>query len=79
MNNEHEIGTVRSILRSELTWTVFVIAAIWGFVTSVVLPLQRLQIQLSQIQSDLQVSRDAYVKIETRLGKLEIDHARFLK
>ena len=79
MEEEREIGLVRSVLRSELTWLVFLIAGIWGFVTTVVLPLQRLQIQLTQIQIELSAVVDKDVGLDTRLKVLELDHARLLR
>ena len=69
-------NAVRSILRSEITWLISFIICIMGFVTSVVMPLQKLQIQLAQIQSDLQLNGSRYSQVEIRLGKLELDHAK---
>ncbi len=47
------INTVQKILRNEITWVIFIVGILWGVVTSVVLPLQRLQIQVSQVQDEI--------------------------
>ena len=74
-----EVGVVRSVLRSELTWVVFLVAGIWGFVTTVVLPLQQLQIQLTQIQVEITTGVDKDANLDTRVKALEIEHARITK
>lgn len=45
-----EQNAIQKVLRSEITWMVFFFGCIWGFVTTVVLPLQRVQITLAQVQ-----------------------------
>lgn len=44
---------IRSILRSEVTWVITFVGITIGFFNTVVLPLNAMRIQLSQIQSDL--------------------------
>ena len=53
MKNEVTQSTVRSILRNEITWLFFIVSAIFGSVTTVILPLQKLQLQTEQIQVDI--------------------------
>ena len=79
MAEEKEYGVVRSVLRSELTWLVFIVVGIWGFVTSVVLPLQRLQIQLTDIQADITAEAGKYTALDMRVKILEIEHAKLVK
>lgn len=71
-----EQNAIRTVLRSEVTWLLTFVGCIMGFVTTVIMPLQRVQIQLAQIQTDLLTSRESYVKMEGRVGKLELDHAK---
>lgn len=73
---EKNQNAVRSVLRSEITWLISFIFCIMGFVTSVVMPLQKLQIQLAQIQSDLVINKSSYSQLEARLNKIELDHAK---
>lgn len=48
-----EENAIRAVLRNEITWIVFIVGAIWGMVAGVVLPLQKLQLQVAQIQMDI--------------------------
>lgn len=57
---EKQQNLFQTFFRNELTWLGMVILAIWGFVTSVVLPLQKLQIQVAQIQTQLKSQSDTY-------------------
>lgn len=73
-----EEGSFRKILRSEVTWALFIIGIIWGCVQTVVLPLQKLQIQVSQIQLDIARNNKNYDDLskeeanhETRISILE--------
>lgn len=51
----------RAILRNELTWLFFIIAGVMGFVAQVILPLQRMSLQLTQIQIDLADTKKNYL------------------
>ena len=53
-NEEKEIGLIRSILQNEITWLVFIIGGVMGFVSTVVIPLNNVQATLVQIQKDIQ-------------------------
>lgn len=81
MTTEHEqqeIGIMRQLLRNEVTWTIFIIGILWGAVAGVVLPIQKIQIQIAQIQEQMTSDKTWKVQIETRVGKLETDHAIML-
>jgi len=73
---EKQQNAVRTVLRSEITWLVSFVLFIMGFVTTVIMPLQKVQLQLAQIQIDVLSNRDIYTQLETRVGRLELDHAR---
>ena len=47
-------------MQHELTWVVLIIGAVMGFVVNVILPLQKVQIQLTQIQIDIAQSKEDY-------------------
>jgi hypothetical protein len=71
---EHEETSqslLKSIFRSEITWIVTIAGAVFSFVTMVVLPLQKLQIQVSQIQKQLIGLDETNLKIGDRLNMLE--------
>jgi uncharacterized membrane protein YccF (DUF307 family) len=69
---------VRSVLKSEITWLIFVIVTIMGFVTSVVMPLQKVQLDIANISLQISENKIIYERIETRLNKVELDHASML-
>lgn len=51
MTNEQNV--VRMVLKNEITWIVFIIAAVFGCVKEVILPIQALQFQIASLQSDI--------------------------
>ena len=57
---QQQQSLVRSLLKNELTWLFMVIAAVMGFVSQVILPLQRMSLQLTQIQVDLADTKENY-------------------
>lgn len=70
-----ERNTVQKIMRSEITWAIFIIGFLWGFVTTVVLPLQKLQIQVAQVQVDLKVSSRDVGTLKDDVSSLKTDVA----
>jgi hypothetical protein len=74
-NNEQEIGIVRQVLKSELTWLVFIVAGLWGFVAMVILPLQKIQFEITQMNVTLLEQKILYEEFDQRLHSLEKDHA----
>lgn len=75
--DEDNDNIVRSILRSEITWVVFLVGGIMAFVSTVILPLQKIQIDVANIQTTLNDSRTLYLQFQDRLGKLEISAAKY--
>ena len=74
---EKQQNAVRTALRSEITWLISFIICLMGFVTTVIMPLQKVQIQLAQIQTDLVISRESQISMLGRIGRLELSHAKF--
>lgn len=50
---EKEDSIIRTVFRNEFTWVISIIGFVWAFIVAVVLPIQKLQIQASQIQSQI--------------------------
>lgn len=73
-----EENIVRKIINNEITRYGAVAVAIWKIYTSIILPLNNLQIQSNQIQIDLRASNKKYDDLarieashETRISILE--------
>lgn len=64
-----EQNAIQKILRSEITWSITLIAFLWGVVTTVVLPLQKLQIQIAQVQLDLTAQNKRYDTLSNLVTK----------
>jgi hypothetical protein len=61
MNSEDkQQNIIRTLLKNEITWLLFIIAGVMGFVAQVILPLQRMSLQLTQIQMDLADTKKNY-------------------
>lgn len=45
-----EQNLVRTVLKNEITWVIFIIGTVFGAVRTVILPLQQLQYQISTLQ-----------------------------
>ena len=71
MEQEKEQSIIRSVLRSEVTWVVSLVMAVWGFVVTVVLPLQSLQFQIAQVQKDITQTINSGNDLNLRLTALE--------
>lgn len=69
----------QQFFRNELVWLGTITLALWGFVVQVVLPIQRIQIELDQVQTSLaQVqgydqriteNHDEIIKLQDQLSK----------
>jgi len=73
MSQEKE-NIVRSVLKSEITWAVFLIGGVMGFISTVVLPIQKLQLDVSQIRVDIasiQGLEDRLTAVEKDIIKLQ--------
>ena len=79
MSEQENSNAVRTILRSEITWLISFIALIMGFVSTVVLPLQSLQIQLSSVQADITRESVKFEKLEERVSTVEKGYVKLTK
>ena len=79
MSEQENSNAVRTILRSEITWLISFIALIMGFVSTVVLPLQSLQIQLTEVQTDITKEAVRYDKLEERVSTVEKGYVKLTK
>lgn len=73
--NNEEQNFIRQIFRSEITWILSLIGGIWGFVATVVMPIQALQLGQEQIQVQLTNESERYVDTESRVTNLEKNQA----
>lgn len=71
---------IRAVLQNEITWLFLIITGVFGFVSTVVLPIQKLQLQVTQIQTDLTDSKlgykdilENYNDLSTRVTTIESD------
>lgn len=65
----------QQFFRNELTWLCMIIVAVWSFVTTVVLPIQKLQIQLAQIQTQLKSYDMLNAQVQTISTKQQVDES----
>lgn len=63
----------QTFFRNELTWFGMVIFAFWGVITSIVLPLQKLQIQMAQIQTQLKGVDTLNTQVQQISTKQQVD------
>ena len=77
--NNKEMGIFRQALRSEITWFLFLFAGLWGFVTTVVLPLQRLQYQVTSLQVEIADELISIKSVDARVLILEKQYIRLLQ
>ena len=73
---DDQVGAFRLLLKSEITWACFLVAGVMGFVTTVVLPIQKLQLQVTQIQVDMANTNISYLNFDERIKQLEINQSR---
>ena len=69
--NNSQQDIVRSVLKSEFTWVLVIIGAVWGFVGLVILPLQEIQINIKAIQQSQLEQKISYEKFDARLTLVE--------
>jgi hypothetical protein len=67
----NQMNPLRALLRSEITWIISIIVVVWAFVTTVVMPIQALQLGQAQIQAQLTHESDRYIDTELRVTNLE--------
>lgn len=70
MSEEKQSGIIRAVLRNEVTWVITFIGITIGFFNMVVLPLNRMQLQLTQIQSDVSKQGQNYETLQTAVSAL---------
>lgn len=70
---DKEQNNFQKFFRNELTWFGMVILAFWGVITSIVLPLQKLQIQMAQIQNQLKSVDALNTEIQNISTKQQVD------
>lgn len=75
MTNNNEQNILRTILRSEVTWVISIVVVVWSFVTTVVLPIQKLQINVEDIKLQLAKESERYIDTEGRVTILEKNQA----
>lgn len=66
------MNALQKMLRNEITWAIFIIGLLWGCVQTVVLPLQKLQLQVSQIQLDLAKQNNNYDTLASKVDDHEV-------
>lgn len=75
MEENKQQNIIRTAFRSELTWIVFILGLLWGAVQGIVMPLQKLQIQITTVQEQL-ISLD---DVKDTISIIQQDHARFIE
>lgn len=61
---------IQKAFRNEFVWIGMILTFLWFFVTTVVLPLQKLQIQVTQIQTDLTSQNKKYDALDKLVNNL---------
>ena len=71
---------IRTVLRSEITWAVCLIGGVTSFFTMVVLPIQKLQIQISQVQDQIMSESNSFKDMSLSLqqvsSKQQVDESQ---
>jgi len=60
INNNNEVSFLKALFRKEITWIITIGTVIWAFVGTVVLPINNLQAQVAQIQTQLTMEQSKY-------------------
>ncbi len=72
MEKQSEQNLIKSILRNEITWIITFVGITIGFFNTVVLPLNEMRIQLSQIQSDISHQNVNYETLNATVQQLNL-------
>ena len=67
ITKNNEVSLLRAIFRSEITWVISIVAVVWAFVATVVLPINNLQIQVAQVQSQLAGEQTKYDQLNQNI------------
>lgn len=77
MDNEN---TIRKVLKHEITWAIMLIGAVWTIVSTIILPINTIQNQLAQLQTDIKQTKKDYntameehIALKSRLDILETE------
>ncbi len=73
-----EQNLFQQFFRNEVTWLGMIIATVWAFVTTVVLPLQKLQIQVAQVQVQLKAVDVLTAQVQEISTKQQVDESELL-
>ena len=49
---EHE-STIRKVLKHELSWVTMIVGGVYGFIVMIALPIQKLQLDMQNVQITL--------------------------
>lgn len=66
----NEENLIEKVLSNRITQMVFIGSILWGVITTIVLPLQKVQIQITQIQSDLTTQNKRYDVLSNAINLL---------
>lgn len=69
---QSEEGAVKKVLKNEYAQVAAIIVVVWSFVTTVILPLQKLQFQVDQIQLAISNFTDANKQISAEHEDLKM-------
>jgi hypothetical protein len=62
---------VRKVLRSEFTWLIIFAGFLWGYVTTTVLPINSMQLQIINMNEKLTVESQKYENLVASINTLE--------
>lgn len=75
---DKEENIVRKILKNEITWIISIVIAVYGLITTVILPINNLQNDVSnvktitlEIKQSVKDGTDTDNKLDNRLTRLE--------
>jgi hypothetical protein len=68
MSKNNDESVLRKLLRSEITWTVSVVIGVMGFVKTVVIPINNLQLQVAEIQRGINSDRSRYDELQKQVN-----------
>nr|AKH47819.1 hypothetical protein [uncultured marine virus] len=74
MVKDYSESGIRKVLRSEITWILLFLGLVGGFVRTVVIPINNLQIQVAQItlsMDDISQIKTDHSLIKQEIGQLE--------
>lgn len=73
MNEAKEQNLFQTFFRNELTWLGTIVLAIWGFIYTVVIPLNNLQIGFAQFQAQYTTQTKAYTALTNQVQTIVIN------